>query len=50
MVSVFASRVVDRGLEPWSGQIKDYKIGICYFSAYLAALRRSGLIGWESGH
>jgi len=29
MVSVLASSVVDRGFEPWSGQSKDYKIGIC---------------------
>jgi len=26
--------------EPWSGQTKDYKIGICCFSAKHAALRR----------
>jgi hypothetical protein len=32
MVSVLASSAVDRGLEPWSGQTKDYKIGICCFS------------------
>ena len=31
MVNVLASSVVDRGFEPWSGQIKDY--GICCFSA-----------------
>ena len=29
MVSVLASSVVDRGFKPRSGQIKDYKIGIC---------------------
>jgi hypothetical protein len=29
MVSVLASSVVDRGLEPRSGQTKDYEIGIC---------------------
>ena len=40
MVSVLASSAVDRGFEPRSGQIKDYKIGICCFSAKLAALRR----------
>jgi hypothetical protein len=28
-VVVLASSVVDRGFEPWSGQTKDYKIGIC---------------------
>jgi len=31
---------VDRGFEPWSGQTKDYQIGICCFSAKHAALRR----------
>ena len=40
MVSVLASRVVDRGFEPRSGQTKDYKIGICCFSAKHAALSR----------
>ena len=33
MVSVLASSVVDHGFEPRSGQTKDYKIGICRFSA-----------------
>jgi hypothetical protein len=28
MVSVLALSVVDRGFEPLSGQIKDYRIGI----------------------
>ena len=41
VVSVFASSAVDRGFEPWSGQTKDYKIGICCFSAKRAALRRT---------
>jgi hypothetical protein len=40
MVSVLASSVVDRMFEPRSGQAKDYKIGICCFSAKHAALRR----------
>jgi hypothetical protein len=40
MVSVLASNAVDRGFEPRSGQNKDYKIGICCFSAKYAALRR----------
>jgi hypothetical protein len=40
MVSVLASSVVDSGFEPWSGQTKDYKIGIHGFSAKHAALRR----------
>ena len=40
MVSVLALSAVDRGLEPRSGQTKDYKIGICCFYAKHAALRR----------
>jgi hypothetical protein len=40
MVSMLASSVVDRGFEPRSGQTKDYKSGICCFSAKHAALRR----------
>jgi hypothetical protein len=39
MVSELVSNVVDRGFEPQSGQIKDYKIGICCLSAKRAALR-----------
>ena len=39
MVSVLTSSAVDRGFEPLSGQTKDSKIGICYFSAKRAALR-----------
>ena len=41
MVSLLASSAVDRRFEPWSGQTKDYKIGICCFSAKHAALRRN---------
>ena len=40
MVSVLASSLVDRGFEPRSGQPKDYKIGICCFSAKHLAFRR----------
>ena len=40
MVSVLASSVVDHGFESRSGQTKDYKIGICCFSAKHTALRR----------
>ena len=39
MVSVLASSAVNRGFEPQSDQTKDYKIGICYFSAKHTALR-----------
>ena len=42
MVSVIASSAVDCG-KPLSGQTKDYKIGICCFSA------KSRLVGSESG-
>ena len=40
MVSVLASSAVDHGFEAQLGQTKDYKIGICCFSAKQAALRR----------
>ena len=40
MVSALASSAVDHGLGPRSDQTKDYKIGICCFSAKHAALRR----------
>ena len=39
MVSVIASSAVDRGFKPQSDQTKDYKIGICCFSAEHAVLR-----------
>ena len=40
MVNMLASSAVNCGLEPRSGQTKDYKIGICCFSAKLAEFRR----------
>jgi hypothetical protein len=40
MVSILASSVVDREFKPRSGQTKDYKIGICCFSAKHTAVRR----------
>ena len=43
MVSMLASSAVDRGFEPWSGQTKDSKIGICCFSTKHAALRRKSM-------
>ena len=39
MVNVFASSAVDRGFETRSGLTKDYKIGMCCFSAKHVALR-----------
>jgi hypothetical protein len=40
MASVLASSAIDCGYEPRSCQTKEYKIGICCFSAKNAALRR----------
>jgi hypothetical protein len=37
---MFASSAIDRGFEPQSGQIKDFKIGMYCFSAKQAALKR----------
>jgi hypothetical protein len=39
MASGLASSAVGRGFETRSGQTKDYKIGICLFSAKHAILR-----------
>ena len=38
-VSVLAWSAVDRGFKPLSGQTKDYKIGVCSFSAKHPSLR-----------
>ena len=46
MVSVLASSAVDMGFEPRSDQSKDFEIGICCFSAKLAALRERAKTGW----
>jgi hypothetical protein len=46
---VLASSAVDRGFVLRSGQTKDYKIGICCFSAKHAALR-SKCKGWLALH
>jgi len=45
MVSVLTSNVIDCGLETWFCQTKDYKIGICCFSAKQASLK-SKSIDW----
>ena len=49
MVSVLASSVVNHVFHPQAGQTKDYKNGICCFSAKLAALRRKSKdwIAWD---
>jgi hypothetical protein len=39
MDSVFASSAIDRGLEPRSGETKDYKIGICCFSTKASSIK-----------
>jgi hypothetical protein len=46
MVSMLASSGIDCGFKLRSGQTKDYKIGICYFSAKHAALRRKSKEWW----
>jgi hypothetical protein len=40
LASVLASIAVNCGIVPRSGHTKDYKIGICCFSAKHAAIRR----------
>ena len=40
MVSVVASSAVDRGFVSRSVQTKDYNIGMCYFFAKQATLRK----------
>ena len=37
---MFGSSAIDRGFEPQSGQIKDFKISMCCFSAKQAALKK----------
>ena len=41
MVSVLTTSAVDRVFEPRSDQTKDYKIGVCCFSAKQEALERN---------
>ena len=45
MVSVLSSSAVDREFEAQSGQNKDYKSGVCCFSAKHSALRRKNKDG-----
>ena len=51
MVSMLALSVVGRGFEPRLGQAKDYAIGIRWFSAKHATLRRNNKdwVGYELG-
>ena len=46
MVSMLTLSVVDRDFEPRSCQTKDYKIGICCFSAKLSHRSLRATIGW----
>jgi hypothetical protein len=46
MVSVLASIAIDRVFESRLGHTKDYKIGICCFSAKHATFRKRGKSGW----
>ena len=46
LISVLASSAVDRGFERRSGQTKNYKSGICCFSAKHAALGERAKSGW----
>jgi hypothetical protein len=52
MLSMLALGAVDCGFEPRSGQTKDYKIGICCFSAKHAALRRKNndCLAWNQNN
>jgi hypothetical protein len=52
MVSVLASSAVDSGFEPRSAQTKNYKIGICCFSAKHATLRRKSKdwLAWKQNN
>ena len=43
MVSVLAMSVINRGVEPSLGQTKDYKLGICCFSAKHVSLSKDCL-------
>ena len=45
MVSMLTVSAVDRGFEPRSDRMKDYKIGISYFSTKHAELRRKNKNG-----
>ena len=51
MVSVLASSAIDCGFELWSGHSKDYKIGICCFSANASGIKEEEqrLVVSESG-
>jgi hypothetical protein len=47
MVNVLASNAVDRGFEHRSTQTKDYKIGICCFSASTQHIGERAKTDWH---
>ena len=51
MDSVFVSNVVQRGFESQSGQMKHFKIDLCYFSAAYSVeeyFKEQNMVGSES--
>ena len=50
MVSVLTSSALDSEFESRSGKTKDYKIGICCFSAKHAALLRKSKVWLARNH
>jgi hypothetical protein len=52
MVGMLASSAVDRGFEPRWGKTKEYKIGMCCFSAKQVALRRKSKdwLAWKQNN
>jgi len=50
MVIVFASSAVHHGVEPQSGQTKDYNIGINCFSTKHAALISTSKVTWNQNN
>jgi hypothetical protein len=49
MLDVLASSAEDRGFEYWLDKTKDFKYGICCFSAKHVALRKinKGWLAWN---
>jgi len=49
---MLTSCAVEHGFKLWSGQTKEYKIGICCFLAKHAALRRKreDLLAWNENN
>ena len=49
MLSMLTSSAVNRGFVPWSGQTKDYKIGICCIFFMHIAVRNESK-DWTAGN